>query len=87
MIYVKDLHFKQSDIQIMGKNKDTIKIVKNGVAYMKFFAKDMIEELKQYGEIKMEVVGKAHMNYWMGTTTPQIFIENYEIKEDKLIDF
>ena len=87
MIYIKDLHFKQSDIQIMGKNKDTIKIVKNGIAYMKFFAKDMIEELKQYDEIKMEVVGKAHMNYWNGIVTPQIFIENYEIKEDRLIDF
>lgn len=87
LIYIKDLHFTQSDIQIMGKNKDTIKIVKNGVAYMKFFAKDMIEELQQYGKIKMEIVGKAHLNHWMGTVTPQIFIENYEIKEDRLIDF
>ena len=87
MIYVKDLHFTRNEIQIMGKNKDTIKIMKNGVAYMKFFAKDMIEELKQYDEIKMEVVGKAHLNHWMGTITPQIFIENYEIKEDKVTDF
>ena len=87
LIYVKDLHFNSSDVQVMGKNKDTIKIVKNGVAYMKFFAKDMIEELKQYNEIKMEVVGKMNLNHWMNTTTPQIFIENYEIKEDKLIDF
>lgn len=87
LIYVKDLHFTRNEIQIMGKNKDTIKIMKNGVAYMKFFAKDMIEELKQYDEIKMEVVGKAHLNHWMGTVTPQIFIENYEIKEDKVTDF
>ena len=87
LIYVKDLHFNSSDVQVMGKNKDTIKIVKNGVAYMKFFAKDMIEELKQYNEIKMEVVGKMNLNHWMNITTPQIFIENYEIKEDKLIDF
>lgn len=87
LIYVKDLHFNSSDVQVMGKNKDTIKIVKNGVAYMKFFAKDMIEELKQYNDVKMEVVGKMNLNHWMNTTTPQIFIENYEIKEDKLIDF
>ena len=87
LIYVKDLHFKFSDVQIMGKNKDTVKIVKNGVAYMKFFAKDMIEELQQHQELKMEIVGKANLNEWMGTVTPQIFIENYEIMEDKLIDF
>ena len=87
IIYVKDLHFKRSDIQIMGKNKDTIKIVKNGIAYMKFFAKSMIEELSQYDEIKMEIVGKANLNEWNGRVTPQIFIENYEIKEDRLTDF
>lgn len=71
----------------MGKNSDTIKIVKNGISYMKFFAKDMIEELNQYNDIKIEVVGRANLNEWMGTTTPQIFIENYEIKEDRLTDF
>ena len=88
LIYVRDLHFNAADIQVMGKNNDTIKIMKNGIAYMKFFAKDMIEELKHYtGDIKMEVVGKANLNTWMGTVTPQIFIENYEIKEDKETDF
>ncbi len=87
LIYVKDLHISQSDIQIMGKNSDTVKIVKNGIAYMKFFAKDMIEELKQHGEIKMEIVGKANLNEWCGTVTPQIFIEQYQIKEDSLKDF
>lgn len=88
-IYIKDLHFSKKDVQIMGKNSDTIKVVKNGVAYMKFFAKDMIEEIKaiQGDDIKIEVVGKANLNMWMGTVTPQIFIENYEIKEDNLLDF
>ena len=87
LIYIKDLHFTREDVQIMGRNQDTIKIIKNGISYMKFFAKDMIEELNQYDEIKMEVVGKANLNYWNGTVTPQIFIENYQITEDKLTDF
>lgn len=87
LIYIQDLHISMDEAQIMGKNKDTIKIVKNGVAYMKFFAKDMIEELKHYGTVRMDVVGRANMNCWNGAYTPQIFIENYEIMEDKLIDF
>lgn len=88
LIYIRDLHITQKDIQIMGKNKDTIKIMKNGIAYMKFFAKDLIEELSHYpNDIKLEVVGKANLNTWMGITTPQIFIEQIDIKEDKLIDF
>lgn len=88
LIYVRDLHVSKKDIQIMGKNKDTVKIVKNGIAYMKFFAKDLIEELKNYNDdIKFEVVGTANLNYWMGNVTPQIFIEQIDVKEDKLIDF
>ena len=87
LIFIQDLHISMNEVQIMGKNKDTIKIVKNGVAYMKFFAKDMIEELKHYGTVRMDIVGRANMNYWNGISTPQIFIENYEILEDKLTDF
>lgn len=87
LIYVKDIHFSNKDVQIMGKNQDTVKIVKNGIAYMKFFAKDFIEEIKNYDEMVMEVVGKGNLNYWMGTTTPQIFIENYELRKDNKLDF
>ena len=54
---------------------------------MKLSGKDMIEELNQYEEIGSEVVGEANLNEWMGTITPQIFIENYEIKKDNLLDF
>lgn len=87
LIHITDLHFSSNEVQIMGKNKDTIKIMKNGITYIKFFAKDLIEELKGMNEINMEVVGKANVNVWNGTTTPQIQIENYEFKEDRLIDF
>ena len=88
LIYVRDFHITQKDIQVMGKNQDTVKIVKNGIAYMKFFAKDFIEELRNSpDQLKLEIVGKANLNNWMGQVTPQIFIESYEIKEDKLLDF
>jgi len=87
LIHVHDFFIKKSDVQIMGKNKDTVKIVKNGIAYMKFFAKNLIEELNQYENIKLELVGRANLNEWNGVTTPQIFIESYEIKEDNLLDF
>ena len=87
LIYVRDFFIKSSDVQIMGRNKDTVKIVKNGIAYMKFFAKNLIEELNQHENIRLELVGKANLNEWNGMTTPQIFIESYEIKEDNLLDF
>lgn len=84
LIYVSDLHLNKSDIQIMGAKKDTIKIEKNGVAFMKFHALDMIDELNRCNQIKLNVVGKANLNNWMGNVTPQIFIENYEVIDDLL---
>ena len=86
LIYISDLYIDKSDIQIMGAKQDTIKIEKNGVAFMKFRALDMIDELNRCNEIKLNVVGKANLNNWMGNITPQIFIENYEII-DSLLEF
>lgn len=43
----------------------------------------MIEELNKYSSIKLEIVGRANINEWMGRKTPQIMIENYEVKDDK----
>ena len=69
----------------MGKNQDTIKIEKFGIAYMKFHAKDFIQELGQYnGDVKLEVVGRANLNFFAGTYTPQIFITNYQIEDGSL---
>lgn len=84
MIYIKDINITMNDVKIMGKNLDTVKIEKFGISYMKFHAKDFIEELKQYSSIKLEVVGRANVNYWGGNVIPQIFIDDYEVKDDAL---
>ena len=68
----------------MGKNKDTVKFEMFGIAYMKFHAKDLIEELAQHSDMKIEVVGRANLNEWGGRVTPQIFIEDIEVKDNAL---
>lgn len=83
-IFISDINFNLGDVQIMGKNKDTLKIEKFGVSYMKFHAKDLIEELKQHNQIKMNIVGKANVNEYFGNVTPQIFIESYEVLDGAL---
>ena len=40
----------------------------------------MIEELADLDDIKIEVIGKASVNEWMGRKSPQIMIESYEIR-------
>ena len=84
LIHVTDVNISASDVQVMGKNKDTVKFEKFGVAYIKFHAKDLIEQLKQYSSMKIEVVGRANANEWCGRITPQIFIEDIEVKDNAL---
>lgn len=83
LINITDLNVRKEDIQILGAQKNTIKIVKNGVSYMKFFATEMIEEISKLDEIKINLIGTANINTYGGNITPQIFIQNYEIKNNK----
>ena len=82
LIYIHDLNITKEECQILGKNSDTLKINKFGISYMKFFAKDLIQQLKEMDKIKINLVGKPNVNEWAGTCTPQIFIEAYELEDD-----
>lgn len=81
VIAVKDLVVRASDVQVIGKNKDTLKISKNGITYIKFFAKDLINEISKYNEMQLTIVGTANVNEWNGIVTPQLFIKDIDIKE------
>ena len=85
IIYVKNIRFNKSEVQVMGKNQDTVKIFKNGIAYMKFFAKDFIKELEEAPDnLVLNVIGRANLNEWNSKVTPQIFIDDYEILDERL---
>ena len=73
----------------MGKNNNTWKVTKNGISYIKFFANDIIQQCNQIegNDIKVQLVGKASLNEWMGQTTPQIIVEQIEILPDQILDF
>ena len=84
LIHIKDINLTKRDISIIGKNQDTVRIEKFGIIYMQFHAKEMIQKLAEYDSIKLEVVGRANLNEWMGNYTPQIFITNYQIEDGAL---
>ena len=81
LLAVNNIFVKKEDIQIMGKNKDTVKFKKNDIEYIKFFAKDLIEELNQFDEMKINVIGEAQINEWGGNETPQILIKDLEVSD------
>lgn len=84
LIYINDINLTKNDIQIIGKNADTVKFEKFGITYIKFHAKDLINELGLYDEMKVELVGRPNVNEWMGNYTPQIMIEDYEVSDGSL---
>lgn len=82
IIISENITIDTAAIQTIGTNKDTLKFVFNDITYIKFKAKDLINELAQHnGKISITVAGKGNINSWGGKETPQIFIEEIEINE------
>ena len=50
---------------------------------MKFHAKELIEELEKMDEIKINLIGKPNVNEWNSRRTAQIFIEAYELEDNR----
>ena len=84
LIYIQDLNVTTQDIRLMGKNQDTIKIEKNGIAYMFFKCKNRLEEFNQFDDMKINLVGRPNMNFFAGVYTPQIFVTDFEIEDGSL---
>lgn len=81
---ITNLNVSQNNVKIIGKNLDTLRIEKNGITYVKFRAKDLIRELKDFpGDMDITLVGKPNLNEWGGKTTPQIFITDLEIEDSR----
>lgn len=81
LIYISSIFIRYTDIQIIGKNKDTVKFEKNGIVYIKFHAKSIIEQLNQYDEMRLNVIGRANLNEWNFYKIPQIMIEDLEVQD------
>ena len=82
VVCVEDILCSPRSVRIMGSNQDTLKIEYNGMSYLKFRAKDLIEKINKYpadAQLKMTVVGRCNLNEWGGRQTPQLFIDDCEI--------
>lgn len=85
LIYVKDININSSNISVIGANKDTIKIMKNGMVYMFFKCPPKkIAELTQYSEAQLSVVGTMNVNVYYNSTTPQVFVKDFSIVDGRL---
>ena len=72
-----------ANIQIMGANKDSIKISQNTVDYVHFKDDDFVQEVLANRTKTLTVYGRANLNTYMGRTNLQFFIEDYEFEADE----
>ena len=86
LFVIKNIPFSSDNLQIMGKNQDTIKITYNGMSYLKFKAKDFIEKLNLDHTYRIDILGRANLNEWGGQYSPQIFIDDFNLY-DTYFDF
>ena len=80
LMAITNLYITPADVKVIGKNQDTIRIEKNGITYIKFRAKDLIEKLHKWPEMCLTIVGKPNVNEWLGNYTPQLQIVDVEIE-------
>lgn len=82
-IAIERIKITKDNITLMSPDKSpTLKItLSNGTCLIKFkSSKEEYEKLKQdVGCNIINIVGTCNSNTWNGSTTPQIFIEDYEI--------
>lgn len=84
LIVIENISLFPDDVSFIGKTLDTVKFNHNGISFLKFKDSKMVEEIKNMpGSFSITVVGKANINEWNGNFTPQIFIEDYEIKDNR----
>ena len=82
VVCVEDILCSPRSVRIMGSNQDTLKIEYNGMSYLKFRAKDLIEKINKYpadAQLSITVFGRCNLNEWGGRQTPQLFIDDCEI--------
>lgn len=83
LIAVNTIKVCPDNVRVMGANKDTLRIDFNGIPYVRFHAKELISELAVLGnKATLNLVGKPNLNEWMGRTSPQMFIEAYQILDN-----
>ena len=86
LLYIKNIPLLHKDIITMGTNGDSFKFIKNGIAFVKFKDLEFYDNIMNSEEpIYLNVIAKANMNYWGGHSTPQLFIQDYNI--ENIYDF
>lgn len=77
-VIVEGITIHQSDIKYMKRN--SLKFSYNNVTYTILVNPQAYSEFQLYDEMEITVYGKMKVNEWCGRFTPEILVDDYEIK-------
>lgn len=81
LFYVKLTKLSGDEIDVIGQKKNTIRIKKNNITYIKFKCEpEEIAKIKGMKVSEIELVGYFSVNEWNGNIYPQVLIEDLEFK-------
>lgn len=91
LIAIKNVEIKSSEIEVMGKKANTLKLTVDDVEFIKFNVDNTDELIKQTSDwedetekvFTLDIVGSCSSNEWNGEKKPQIKIKNYNIVKIK----
>lgn len=88
LIHVYNVKFKASEMNVLGKRENTLKLKKKGLEFMWFNVTNEDKEklLHHRGELNLEVVGTMEVNTYNGMNTHQIIVDKYDIHENTFED-
>ena len=86
-VAITNIEFSSNDIQVLGKTNNTLKIVVDGVEFIKFridSSDKLIQQTSDWEDdsiknFTLDVVGRCSSNVWDNKKSPQIIIEDYNI--------
>ena len=84
VVAIENIPLETQEIQLMSSDKKpTIKVIlKNGVNLIKFnSSQEEFEEWSKPNKI-LTIIGTPNINEWNGFITPQILIDDYELREE-----
>lgn len=79
--FYTEFEIEQDNIFIFKKSTTTIKISKDGISFLKFFANEKdVDSFTKYKQFKIElVISELSINDYNNIKTPQCIIQEYEI--------
>lgn len=87
LIAVEDVEIEDKEIQVIGRNNNTLKFSIDGLDFIKFNVNSDDELIQNTSDwesednktFKLNIVGRCAINDYNGVKTPQIIVQDYEI--------